>query len=293
MEEVLLAIFCGDEAEAAIGDDLLDGAGGHDDLLRRPGNRTSGPFPRGRRHHTRRCPPERARLDHTTPLPPGSTRDASITEPSCPPGRQRRHRRDRRLARSATHERARSMSAHRFVFPLATAVAGLVLGSALGAGIVLAQTPGAAKTALNTPAPFGSAAPAGVDVGAPAVAPAPNVVGTGASGSGGSSSAIAYPYWAGSPGLAPDHTIVVTGTGQAELKTDGSNQEAAQATAIAAAIADAKSQADAVATATGLTITSVLSVAVSASPYGVVEPMAAPAGSAPGAPVPAPGNMGS
>jgi hypothetical protein len=29
MEEVLLRIVCGDEAEAAIGDDLLDGTGGH------------------------------------------------------------------------------------------------------------------------------------------------------------------------------------------------------------------------------------------------------------------------
>src|SRR5690349_5236652 len=32
MEEVLLRILSGDEAEAAIGDDLLDGTGGHDDL---------------------------------------------------------------------------------------------------------------------------------------------------------------------------------------------------------------------------------------------------------------------
>jgi hypothetical protein len=29
MEEVFLPILCGDEAEAAIGDDLLDGTGGH------------------------------------------------------------------------------------------------------------------------------------------------------------------------------------------------------------------------------------------------------------------------
>ena len=32
MEEVLLLILGGDEAEAAIGNDLLDGTGGHQDL---------------------------------------------------------------------------------------------------------------------------------------------------------------------------------------------------------------------------------------------------------------------
>ena len=36
MEEVFLRILGGDEAEAAIGDDLLDGTGGHDDLQRFP-----------------------------------------------------------------------------------------------------------------------------------------------------------------------------------------------------------------------------------------------------------------
>src|SRR5215213_4509112 len=33
VEEVILPVLAGDEAESAIGDDLLDGAGGHCDLL--------------------------------------------------------------------------------------------------------------------------------------------------------------------------------------------------------------------------------------------------------------------
>ena len=36
MEEVFLLILGGDEAEAAIGDDLLDGTGGHEDLQHFP-----------------------------------------------------------------------------------------------------------------------------------------------------------------------------------------------------------------------------------------------------------------
>src|SRR4029079_12636673 len=36
MEEVFLRILSGDEAEAAVGDDLLDGSGGHMDLQRLP-----------------------------------------------------------------------------------------------------------------------------------------------------------------------------------------------------------------------------------------------------------------
>jgi uncharacterized protein YggE len=80
-----------------------------------------------------------------------------------------------------------------------------------------------------------------------------------------------YPYSGGSPGLAPDHTIVVTGVGQADLASDGSDQAAAQKTALAAALADAKAQADIIAADTGLSISGVLSVSASVSPgYGVV-----------------------
>ena len=86
-----------------------------------------------------------------------------------------------------------------------------------------------------------------------------------------SGTAIAYPYFAGSPGVAPDHTIVVTGVGQADLTSDGSDQAAAQKTALAAALADAKAQADTIASDTGLTISGVLSVSASVSPgYGVM-----------------------
>ena len=46
MEEVLLRILGGDEAEAAIGNDLLDGSGGHGDLQTFPNRngRTHGLF---------------------------------------------------------------------------------------------------------------------------------------------------------------------------------------------------------------------------------------------------------
>ncbi len=80
--------------------------------------------------------------------------------------------------------------------------------------------------------------------------------------------------FAGTPGLAPDHTIVVTGTGQANMQSDGSDQAAAQKTALAAALTDAKAQADAIAADTGLTISRVLSVSASVSPDYGVEPMA-------------------
>jgi uncharacterized protein YggE len=117
--------------------------------------------------------------------------------------------------------------------------------------------------------------------------------GTGAtvgnSGSAVAGAAIAYPYFGGTTGIAPDHTIVVTGVGQADMKSDGSNRAAAQKTALAAALADAKTQADAIASATGLSIAGVLSVNASVSPYGVAMPMLASPDSAPNAPVPAPG----
>ena len=66
--------------------------------------------------------------------------------------------------------------------------------------------------------------------------------------------------------MAPDHTIVVTGVGQADIASDGSDQAAAQKTALAAALADAKTQADTIAADTGLTISGVLSVSASVSP---------------------------
>jgi hypothetical protein len=49
MEEVLLLILGADEAEAAIGDDLLDGTGGHSDLQHFSNlkGRSHGPFEKG------------------------------------------------------------------------------------------------------------------------------------------------------------------------------------------------------------------------------------------------------
>jgi len=49
MEEVLLRVLGGDESEAAVSDDLLDGTGGHDDLhsSRTWMSRAHGPFEKG------------------------------------------------------------------------------------------------------------------------------------------------------------------------------------------------------------------------------------------------------
>jgi uncharacterized protein YggE len=102
-----------------------------------------------------------------------------------------------------------------------------------------------------------------------------------------SGAAIAYPYFGGSPGIAPDHTIVVTGVGQTDMQSDGSDRAAAQKTALVAALADAKAQADAIATATGLAISGVLSVSASVAPsYGVMPMAGAVSGSGPNQPVP-------
>jgi Protein of unknown function (DUF541) len=119
------------------------------------------------------------------------------------------------------------------------------------------------------------------DVGAPVPIGATTAVGANASGTsaGGSGSAIAYPYpiFGGTPGVAPDHSILVTGAGQSPMKADGSNAAAAERTALAAALDEAKQRADEVAAATGVTIHGVLSVSVSVgqgwiAPIGIESP---------------------
>lgn len=125
----------------------------------------------------------------------------------------------------------------------------------VAAGCAAASTPSPAVS----PASNGSAAPA---MGASAVAPgvpttidsassATSAASGGAAGSAGSAGAGAaalypYPGFAGTPGLAPDHTIVVAGSGQAMMKTDLSDRAKAERSAIDAALADARAQATAV-----------------------------------------------
>ena len=161
---------------------------------------------------------------------------------------------------------------------------GLVAGLLVGFGLT---QPGRAAAAAPSAAPGGAST--GVAIGAPAAVP---VMTTGGGRVSSSGPAIAYPYFSGSPGVAPDHTIVVTGVGQADLQSEGSNQAVAQKAALAAALTDAKAQADTIAADTGLTISGVLSVSASVSPgYGVMPLVA----SGPGMPsciepVPAPAN---
>ena len=154
---------------------------------------------------------------------------------------------------------------------------GVALGLAAGLLVGVGLTgPGRAAAAAPSTAPTYASGGAG--------AVTPGVSGTTTVTAGGgtvasSGSAIAYPYVGGSSGVAPDHTIVVTGVGQADVASDGSNQAAAQKTALAAALADAKAQADAIAGDTGLTISGVLSVSASVSPsYGVMPMVANGAG---------------
>src|SRR5450759_3799420 len=137
---------------------------------------------------------------------------------------------------------------------------GLLVGVGLtGPGRAAAATPSVAPSFLS-----GGAVSVAIGVGTTTITRGGATVGqTGA--------AIAYPYFGGTPGVAPDHTIVVTGVGQADLKGDGSDRTAAQKSALTAALADAKAQADVIASVTGLTISGVLSVSASASPsYGVM-----------------------
>jgi hypothetical protein len=134
--------------------------------------------------------------------------------------------------------------------------------------IVGASLTGPGQAAAAGPSAAPSVSSGGVAIGAPGALP-PITMGGGAVMASGS--AIAYPYFAGSPGIAPDHTIVVTGVGQADLKGDGSDRTAAQNSALTAALADAKVQADVIASRTGLTISGVLSVSALVSPgYGVM-----------------------
>jgi hypothetical protein len=164
---------------------------------------------------------------------------------------------------------------------------GVALGLAAGllVGVGLTQ-PGRAAAAAPSTAP--SVPSSGIAIGAPGALP-PITTGGGTVTSAGT--AIAYPYYGGSPGVAPDHTIVVTGVGQADPQTKTSDQAVAQKTALAAALADAKAQADVIASGTGLSISGVLSVSASVSPgYGVMPLVANGAGTPTCvAPMPAPG----
>lgn len=166
----------------------------------------------------------------------------------------------------------------------------LVASVAVSASACTSSVSPSSAASHGAPSPGGATA-----VGAPvagkdgqAVLPAPAVVtsagGGAAAGTAGTtggmvSSGIAYPYpiYGGSPGVAPDHSILVTGTGQAELKSDGSNRAGAERTALSAAVADAKNRADEVAATTHVTIQGILSVSVSVgqawiSPVAIESP---------------------
>ena len=143
------------------------------------------------------------------------------------------------------------------------------------------QSTGPSAPALGGPA-IGAPAAASVE---PAIAPVPNgSVTAGGSGGAAASGAIAYPYpvLGGSAGLAPDHQLVVSGTGWATVRADLSDRSRAERTALAAALADAKAQAQAAASDAGVTLGGVVSMSISVGgnyfmPMGVAEsPLSGP-----------------
>jgi hypothetical protein len=151
---------------------------------------------------------------------------------------------------------------------------------ALAVGACSAASPASPATPANLSAPPTAQGAPAADEAGPALPPTPVSAG-GGSGSAGSSAAgaaIAYPYpvVGGSAGLAPDHELVVNGSGQATVKADLSDRASAQRTALAAAIADAKAQAEAAATDAGVTLGGVVSMSVQVNgfDYGVM-PMGA------------------
>jgi hypothetical protein len=155
----------------------------------------------------------------------------------------------------------------------------------LGVGVALGLAAGLLVGAgLTGPGRAAAAAPSAPSVSAGgAVSVAPGVGATTITRGGATvaqaAAAVAYPYYGGSPGIAPDDTIVVTGVGQADIASDGSDMAAAQKIALTAALADAKAQADIVALNASLTISGVLSISASVSPgSGVMPPVANGAG---------------
>lgn len=191
-----------------------------------------------------------------------------------------------------------------------------IKGRRLGALLVpvLAVLIGGCSAASAPATPNRQASPTGTSAGVEALgAPAANVAGplappqpvgtassAGAAGSGSANMAIAYPYpgLGGSAGLAPDHELVVSGTGWATVKIDLSDRATAQRSALAAALADAKQQAQAAAADAGVTLGGVVSMSVSvgggyALPMGVIEaPDTAPSGAGTTSVPPVPGATG-
>ena len=148
---------------------------------------------------------------------------------------------------------------------------GVALGLAGGLLVGGAVTqPG--RAAATTP----SAAPRIASSEGAATAPASTTVTSGGTATVQSGTAMLYPYGAGSPGLAPEHTLVVTGVGEVGVQSDGSDRASAQQSALAAD--------------TGLSISGVLSVSASVSPSYGVEPMVANASSEPACIIAVPGS---
>ena len=88
----------------------------------------------------------------------------------------------------------------------------------------------------------------------------------GATTSGGTASSIAYPVPGYNPlGVAPEGTVLVEGTGSADMKPDGSDKAAALKKATDAAFADAHAQALAAAASMGVQLQGIYSVSTASN----------------------------
>lgn len=143
--------------------------------------------------------------------------------------------------------------------------------------LISACSAGASPSAASVSTSPTGASLGGAPLGAPALSQSGGTIGSSSSAMA-PNAAIAYPYpvFGGTAGLAPDHELVVSGTGTATMKADASDQATAERTALAAALADAKGQAAAAAAGVGVTLGGVVSLSVSVGGgYVGIMPMGA------------------
>jgi hypothetical protein len=176
--------------------------------------------------------------------------------------------------------------------PRRSLLVGLLLLSA--ASVAVGWTAGAVSASSGSQPSASS--PANANAGALGAAPGVDAIGQvstqAGAAQGSTGTAIAYPYpIGGSLGIAPEGTILASGSGTADMKVDGSDRAAAMAKATTAAMADARTQAQAVATAMGVSITGTYSVSISAS-QNYVYPDTVCGVPAPLAPAEVPGSTG-
>lgn len=130
--------------------------------------------------------------------------------------------------------------------------------------VAAGSTPATHAPARATAAALGAPEAQGPNLPAADASASTGQTGTASSGTG--TSSIAYPVPGyDSLGVAPQGTILVAGTGSADMKVSGSDRAAALQKATTTALGDAKSQASAAAGAMGVTLGDIYSLSLSSS----------------------------